>query len=132
MNSNEVGSVVLVVIGVVMVSAGVLMIWLGRKSRNGTLNRNHIAGVRTGLTLSSDVAWYPAQRAAARSTGIAGWGSIVTGATTVALSLFSLPFSTRMLLALCLTLGGAAWLLGWAIAGAFAAQRAARDAVDTP
>jgi len=56
--------------------SGVLLLWLARRSERGLLRRNPIAGVRTTLTLSSDVAWYPAQRAASPKTRVAAWGGI--------------------------------------------------------
>lgn len=132
MNDGELGSAVaLAVVGIVMVLAGALMVWLARRSRLGRLPRNQIAGVRTRLTLSSDEAWYPAQRAAARGTTVGGWGAIVAGALVATLGFWRLGTDATFVATAILTLGGAAWMIGWALAGASAAQRAARAALDT-
>ena len=88
-----------------------------------------IAGVRTALTLSSDAAWYPAQRAAAPKTRVAAWGPLAGGAALVALGLLSMLFGASVVVYVVLTFGSAGWLLGWVLAGAGDAQRAVRDAV---
>lgn len=119
----------LVMTGGLLAGAGLLMLWLARRSERGLLKRNQIAGVRTPLTLSSDVAWYPAQHAAAPRTKIAGWGAIVGGAATASVALWGLSFNTAMIVCTVLTLASAAWLLSWVLAGAATAQRAAKDAV---
>ena len=112
-----------------LVLAGLLFLWLARRSGRGLLKRNPIAGVRTALTLSSDAAWYPAQRAAAPKTRVAAWGPLAGGAALVALGLLSMLFGASVVVYVVLTFGSAGWLLGWVLAGAGDAQRAVRDAV---
>lgn len=118
--------------GVVLVAAGVLLIWLARRSVAGRLARNPYAGVRTRLTMSSDLAWAAAQKAAAPRTEIAGWGSVAAGAAVIASDLLGLPEATAATTLTVLTLGAAVWLLSWVIAGAVAGQRAARRAATDP
>lgn len=118
-----------VLTGGVLAMSGVLLLWLARKGERGLLKRNPIAGVRTTLTLSSDVAWYPAQRAASPKTRVAAWGALIGGTAIVALGLWGLLLGTNIVVYMILTFGSVGWLLGWVLAGAEDAQRAARDAV---
>jgi hypothetical protein len=113
-------------VAVVLLLAGVALIVLARRSRDGRIPRNQLAGVRTGLTLSSDTAWYPAQRASAKATEIGAWGSVV-GAVLVVVAAI-LPISSNAATA-AITLTAAVWMLGWVIVGAARGQRAARAAV---
>jgi len=115
--------------GVVFVGSGVLMLWLARRSEQGRLPRNQVAGVRTSLTLSSEEAWYPAQRAAAPRTRIAGWGAVAGGLLGVLAALLNLLSEVALPVFIVIVFGSAAWLLGWTLAGASRAQRAARDAI---
>lgn len=126
--SNALALILLPLIGLILVAAGVVMVWLARKSLRDNLARNEVAGVRTRLTLSSDAAWYPAQRAAARRTAIGGVGAIAAGVLTPFALLLRLPFDPTMVVAACVVVVGAAWMIGWALAGTSAAQRAAREA----
>ncbi len=119
-----------IAIGIVLVLGGLLMVQLARKSKVGKLKPNHIAGVRTTLSLSSDTAWYAAQRAAARSTTIAAWGGIVAGALVPTVVFWGLEADTTTVMTATIGLGGAAWILVWSLAGTSAAQRAARDVVN--
>lgn len=114
-------------VAVVLLLAGVALIVLARRSRDGRVPRNQLAGVRTGLTLSSDTAWYAAQRAAAPATEVGAWGSIVGGVLVLAVGILpmTLPVVTP-----AIVLATAAWLLGWVIGGAARGQRAAREAMD--
>jgi len=114
--------------GLLLVATGILMLWLAARSRDGRLPRNQIAGVRTALTLSSDAAWFAGQRAAAGRTAIAGWGAVVGGLAIVVVGFVAPPLPAAMMLFTVLALGSAGWLIAWAIAGASAAQCAAREA----
>ena len=60
----------------VLLLGGLAMLALARRSADGRLKPNGMAGVRTSLTMSSDAAWYAAQTAAAGATSAAGWGAI--------------------------------------------------------
>lgn len=115
--------------GGVLVTAGVLMMWLARRSQRGLLKRNRIAGVCTPLTMSSDAAWYLAQRAAAPRTKVAGWGGVIGGAGITALGIWGLRSDIPLFIYMILVYASVAWLVGWVLAGAASAQRAARNAV---
>ncbi len=115
-----------------IVLGSVLMLWLARKSERGTLKPNEIAGVRTRLTLSSETAWYSAQRAAVPRTRIAGWGGVIGGSAVTVLALLEPWFDTMMLIYVVLIFATTGWLLGWVVAGSSAAQRAARDSPAPP
>lgn len=131
MNDGQLGSAVaLAVGGIVLALGGLLMIWLARRSHSGRIPPNQLVGVRTALTLSSAEAWYPAQRASARSTAIGGAGAIISGILVTTVGFWGLGPDATFSLAAILTLGGAAWTIGWALAAAAAGQNAARAAVD--
>ena len=115
------------IVGVVLVCGGGLLVWLGRQSLVGKLRRNAFAGVRTLLTMSSDTAWYPAQRAAARPTIVAGWGGVAGGVLTPAVAMLA-PSGSEDLSLEVIALAVAVWMLVWVIAGGIAGQRAARSA----
>ncbi len=119
-------------IGGALVLASVLMLWLARKSERGTLKPNEIAGVRTKLALSSETAWYSAQRAAAPRTKVAGWGGVIGGSAVMALGLLEPWLDTMTVVYVVLIFGTTAWLFGWVIAGSVSAQRAARDSLERP
>lgn len=112
--------------GGLLLGVGLLCVWLARRGERGLLKPNQIAGVRTRLTLSNDVAWYAAQTAAAPNTRIAGWGAVVGSAVMGALALWGQPGDSMIFVALPLAIAG--WLLAWVIAGGVVAQRAARKA----
>lgn len=71
-------------------AGGLAMLRLAKKSADGTLKPNGIAGVRTTLTLQSEPAWYAAQSAAAPATATAGWGGIAGGGLVTALGIAGL------------------------------------------
>ncbi len=106
---------------------GVLVIWLARRGGTGRLPRNHLAGVRTSLTLSSDIAWNAAHRASARAMTIAGWGPIVSGPVAVLLIVVGPPTDATAIAAAVLLLAGAVWLVAWSLGAAAQAQRAAGE-----
>ncbi|MFJ6654101.1 SdpI family protein [Microbacterium sp. NPDC091313] len=114
------------IVGVVLLLAGIALIVLARRSRDGRVPRNQLAGVRTGLTLSSDTAWYPAQRAAAPATEVGAWGSVAGGVLVVVIGM--LPIASNAITT-AIVLAAAVWMLAWVIAGAARGQRAAREAV---
>lgn len=68
---------------VVMVGAGVLLIWSARAAACGRLKRNQIAGIRTSRTLSSDADWQTAHARAERPTVLAGVVGVATGLIAV-------------------------------------------------
>lgn len=75
-----------VVLGLVLVAAGVLLILVGNRASTGNLPRNWIVGIRTTKTLESDEAWQAAHLAAAGSFSVAGYVAVMGG-----LALFTRP-----------------------------------------
>ena len=133
MSGAELVSVVApIALGIVLILGGLLMVLLARRSKVGNLKPNHIAGVRTKLTLSSDTAWYAGQRAAGSSTTVGGWGGIVAGILVPTVVFWGLEADATTVTTVCVGLGGAAWILVWSLAGTSAAQRAARNALIEP
>ncbi len=65
--------------GIVVVLAGLLVVWLAIRSRQGRLSRNYVAGVRTRSTMRSDEAFRIANKAAAPFTLVSGLLFVVTG-----------------------------------------------------
>jgi len=64
---------------VVIVLAGLLIVWLAIRSWQGRLSRNYIAGVRTPSTMRSDEAFRVANKAAAPFSLVSGLLFVVTG-----------------------------------------------------
>lgn len=106
-------------------AAGVALVVLARRSRDDRLPRNQIAGIRTPVTLSSDAAWYAAQRASASASEIAGWGTLIGAAVLLAVIVAPLPSGVALPTTVVVVLGTAAWMLVWVLIGAARGQRAA-------
>ena len=66
--------------GIVIVLAGLLIVWLAIRSWQGRLSRNYVAGVRTPSTMRSDEAFRIANKAAAPFSLVSGLLFVVTGA----------------------------------------------------
>jgi uncharacterized membrane protein len=64
---------------IVLVLAGLFIVWLAIRSWQGRLTRNYVAGVRTPSTMRSDEAFRAANKAAAPFTLVAGLLFAVTG-----------------------------------------------------
>ena len=107
---------------VVMVGAGVLMLWLAQAAARGRLGRNPIAGIRLPVTIASDSAWLAAHQAAKRPTQWAGWCAIT----------FALPSVLPIPLPIAVTsiFIGAVGLLAFVLYGASVGSRAARASAD--
>ncbi|MCI2956832.1 SdpI family protein [Agromyces atrinae] len=80
MDGDTVGRII---VGLVMIAAGVLVIWLARATASGRVGRNDIAGIRTPSTMATDDAWLAAHIRAKRPTIFAGVASLVTGAAAL-------------------------------------------------
>jgi uncharacterized membrane protein len=65
--------------GIVIVLAGLLIVWLAIRSWQGRLSRNYVAGVRTPATMRSDEALGIANKAAAPFSLVSGLLFVVTG-----------------------------------------------------
>ncbi|MDO5701263.1 MAG: SdpI family protein [Bowdeniella nasicola] len=102
-----------------MVIAAVLLFWLARVSARGTLKRNLVAGYRTSTTLTNDATWRAGHLASVRFSALAG---VVAAVTALAIGL-----SSRFEPAVWWCLGGCLVMLAVVLAGAVAAQRAAKE-----
>ena len=107
---------------VVMVGAGVLMLWMAKAAASGRLGRNPVAGIRLPVTMASESAWLAAHQATKRPTQWAGWCAIAYALPSV------LPVS--LLVALTSIFIGAAGLLVFVLYGAAVGSRAARALAD--
>lgn len=58
--------------GIGLIIAGLALLGLAWVGSQRKLKRNHLAGIRTPSTLSSDEAWYAAHESAAGSLGLTG------------------------------------------------------------
>jgi uncharacterized membrane protein len=67
---------------IIIVLAGLLVVWIAIRSRQGRLSRNYIAGIRTPSTMRSDEAFRIANKTAAPFSLAAGLLFIVSGAVT--------------------------------------------------
>lgn len=67
------------VLGVVMIVAGLLLIWMARAAATGRLRRNRFAGLRIPSTMASDEAWLAAHIRAQGLIIAAGIVSLVYG-----------------------------------------------------
>jgi uncharacterized membrane protein len=108
---------VLIVPAVIVMLAGLLVVWLARQSWQERLTRNWIAGVRTPSTMRSDEAFRIANKTAAPLTGAGGVILFAGGLATalVPKSAAGIPL-----------FGGTVIFLALAIAGAIKGIRACR------
>ena len=111
--------VVGLVLFVVMVGAGVLLVWLARAAASGRLKRNHLAGIRIPSTMASDEAWLAAHVRAKRPTKYAGYAAIATGLFVL------LPVPDAGLAAA--VIAGAVVVVAFTLCGAWVGSRAAHD-----
>ena len=73
-----------IVLFLIMVGAGVLLIWMANAAASGHLKRNHLAGIRIPSTMASEEAWLAAHVRARRATVYGGVLSILSGAFALA------------------------------------------------
>lgn len=122
-----------VVVGAVLFFGGLAILAFARMSAAGTLRRNWIAGVRTPLTMSSDAAWYAAQKGAASAERIAGWGWMSAGLVLlVAMALAGLmawPGAVVAAVGVPIIAVGVVWALVWLFIALARGLRAARAVV---
>ncbi|MDZ8274749.1 hypothetical protein R2Q81_02185 [Microbacterium aquimaris] len=120
----------LLITGIVLVPAGLLMLWVAWASGRDRLQRNGTVGVRTRLTMECDAAWFAAQRAAASATAIGGAGALLGGVGAIVMAMVEasrpgLSFPFAMATWTLLALGAAGWSIAWALAGVGRGARAA-------
>jgi uncharacterized membrane protein len=72
---------------IVLVLAGLVIVWVAIRSWQGRLSRNYVAGVRTPSTMRSDEAFRIANKVAAPFTLVAGLLFAVTGVVAAVLPL---------------------------------------------
>jgi len=113
-----------IVLLVVLVGAGVLIVWMARATASGRLKRNQFAGIRLSSTMASDSAWLAAHVRAKRPTEIAGFTAMATG-------VFALLPVAPPVLATGLILGCLA-MLGFVLYGAGVGARAAAESSRGP
>lgn|GEM_PF-2893903 len=106
----------------VEIGAAVLVTWLTWRAANGTLARNDLAGVRTRITMSSDVAWQVGHRAALGPTIIAGIATVLWCSVSTGVEPLRTPVSVIV---------AAVTLLGGALISVPVAHRAVRDHIQT-
>lgn len=53
------------IMGITWLIAGALTLWIGIKAKNGTLQKNFVAGIRTSKLLASEENWRRGHQAAA-------------------------------------------------------------------
>ena len=107
------------IIAIVLLSGGILALWLARATATGKITRNELAGIRTPATMASDRAWLAAHRAAEPPTRIGGWCAIVS----VIPAFLPVPLG----FAVISVLAGAVAMVAFALYGAAVGSRAARD-----
>jgi uncharacterized membrane protein len=76
---------VVIVTGIVLILAGLVIVWLAIRSWQGRLTRNYVAGVRTPATMRSDETFRVANKTAAPFSLVGGLLLAVTGVTTAVL-----------------------------------------------
>jgi hypothetical protein len=108
------------ILGVSLFVAGVVLVALGRRQRDGTLQRNWLAGLRTSETMRSDAAWDAAHGATAGLISGAGVVQLAGGVAVVVLR----PTDDPTLAAL--VLGSITITLGLVLAAGFRGHRIAK------
>ncbi|WP_243226802.1 SdpI family protein [Microbacterium sp. CIAB417] len=108
-----------IVLLVLMVGAGILIIWMARATASGRLMRNAVAGIRVPSTMASEEAWLAAHIRAKRPTTFGGVASIASGLVAL------LPVPETMLAASVLV--GCGVMLAFVLYGARVGSRAAAE-----
>lgn len=69
----------MVIVGVVLVGAGLLVLRINRQAAQGNLGPNLFAGIRTKATRSSPEAWKAAHEAGMQQSVLGGWIMVAVG-----------------------------------------------------
>lgn len=112
----------IVISSLLVVLAGLLVLWWARAAHRGTLRRNPLFGYRTALTLKDENAWIAVNRASAPWAAAAGAGAILAGLAAMIVALLGQQSIAPVFLG-----SGLIWLLAWSLLGIIPAQRAARS-----
>lgn len=124
--------ILMVTVSLVMMASGWLVIWVARKTADGTLGSNGWAGIRTKTTRSSDAAWAAAHQVAERPTIMAGWASIFSG---VVAFLLAVVFGdgdaelATLIWSVAIMVGGTLLLI-FVVVGAWRGQKAAKAVLE--
>lgn len=106
----------------IVFAGGIVVAWVGWRGLTGKLPRQHIAGIRTPYTLSSDERWRAVHRHGGPYLVLGGAAAAAAAAALLPFAIagrLPLAFSVAALLAVAMITGGsalAAWLLGVAAA----------------
>ena len=109
-------------LALLLAAGGVALVVAGRRASAGTLRKNPLVGIRTTLTLNSEIAWDAAHLAGGRLLSIAGLGPLLTGPL-----LLTHPTNA---VGLVIVLSGLAWMVGWILAAGVVGTRAAEEALE--
>lgn len=80
-----------VVVGALMLAAGLLVDLVARRAASGTLTRNTSAGIRSNATMASEEAWLAAHQAGERLTRFGAWAGIIGGAAAMVFGILAGP-----------------------------------------
>ena len=108
-------------LALLLAAGGLVLVVVGRRASAGTLKKNPLVGIRTTLTLNSEVAWDAAHLAGGRLLSISGLGPLLTGPL-----LLTHPTNA---VGLVIVLSGLAWMVGWILAAGVVGTRAAEEAM---
>lgn len=108
-------------LAVLLTAAGIGLIVVGRRARQGRLKRNRWIGIRTTLTLLSDTAWDAAHLAGGSKLSVAGYGLLVAGPL-----MLTGPTNGG---GATIVFGGLGWMVIWILVAGVIGTRAAQQAV---
>lgn len=119
---------VMALTGITLVVAGRVVISVARRTADGRLGRNGLAGIRTKATRSSDEAWHAAHTVGLVPTVLAGKVAMATGPVAMALGLALGRNPERAMLFWGVVLGmGTVALTGLVVYGGWKGNLAAKE-----
>ena len=122
----------MVLVGLLMVVAGIAVVVVAELGRIGRLRCNALAGIRTPATMRSDEAWLAAHRAGFGPTAAGGAAAVVSGIAATVLAIAegdAAPAAVIVLVGAALLAAGA---LAGCVAGVAAARRVGDDSATDP
>lgn len=108
-------------LAVLLTVAGIGLIVVGRRAREGRLKRNRWVGIRTTLTLLSDTAWDAAHLAGGSKLSVAGYGPLVAGPL-----MLTGPNNGG---GATIVFSGLGWMVVWILVAGIIGTRAAEEAM---
>ena len=109
-------------LALLLAAGGIVLMLVGRRASDGRLRMNPLVGIRTTLTLNSEIAWDAAHRAGGRFLSIAGLGPLLTGPV-----LLTRPTNAA---GVVIVLSGLTWMVGWILRAGVVGTRAAEKALE--